>query len=342
MLDSLIEQVHQGRRRPDGLPTRGRVHRRRRPRRNRRPEGAERGRRGRPPRRRGRRRPEHVRGRPLRLGQRLRDRGPVPAAHRQSGSARGRRIIDEHLRRGALPHRRRRPRRGCRARAAGRSGGSVGPRRRARAPARSGADPRVEAPCPRLGLRARQIRPGAPHADAFAGLRHGRRGAAAVERLRPRPGALEPLHRRARDLRVAAAQRQAADDLRGRPSAPRLRPCRGRRPRFRARARAPEGGGRGLQHRQRRRPLGARGGGVARERHGPRPTSGPRSPARRAPATSATASPTSPKPARSSASRPKRDFAQGLAELAEWVARQEAEDRVHEARKELELRGLVA
>ena len=39
---------------------------------------------------------------------------------------------------------------------------------------------------------------------------------------------------------------------------------------------------------------------------------------------------------------PKRDFAQGLAELAEWVARQEAEDRVAEARKELELRGLVA
>ena len=42
---------------------------------------------------------------------------------------------------------------------------------------------------------------------------------------------------------------------------------------------------------------------------------------------------------------PKRDFAQGLAELAEWVARQEAEDRVHEARKELELtraRGMTA
>lgn len=36
------------------------------------------------------------------------------------------------------------------------------------------------------------------------------------------------------------------------------------------------------------------------------------------------------------------DFGAGLAELAEWVARQEAEDRVHEARKELELRGLVA
>ena len=39
---------------------------------------------------------------------------------------------------------------------------------------------------------------------------------------------------------------------------------------------------------------------------------------------------------------PRRDFSQGLAELAEWVAQQEAEDRVHEARRELEARGLVA
>ena len=36
------------------------------------------------------------------------------------------------------------------------------------------------------------------------------------------------------------------------------------------------------------------------------------------------------------------DFGEGLAELAEWVARQEAEDRVQEARRELEMRGLVA
>jgi dTDP-L-rhamnose 4-epimerase len=36
------------------------------------------------------------------------------------------------------------------------------------------------------------------------------------------------------------------------------------------------------------------------------------------------------------------DFSRGLAELAAWVARQEAEDRVVEARKELEMRGLVA
>jgi dTDP-L-rhamnose 4-epimerase len=40
--------------------------------------------------------------------------------------------------------------------------------------------------------------------------------------------------------------------------------------------------------------------------------------------------------------RAQENFAEGLAELAEWVARQEAEDRVAEARKELEFRGLVA
>ncbi|HEX5775604.1 MAG TPA: SDR family NAD(P)-dependent oxidoreductase [Caulobacteraceae bacterium] len=38
----------------------------------------------------------------------------------------------------------------------------------------------------------------------------------------------------------------------------------------------------------------------------------------------------------------RQDFSHSLAELAEWVARQEAEDRVAEASKELEMRGLVA
>ena len=37
-----------------------------------------------------------------------------------------------------------------------------------------------------------------------------------------------------------------------------------------------------------------------------------------------------------------RDFEEGLAELAEWVAEQEADDRVDEARAELEAKGLVA
>ena len=39
---------------------------------------------------------------------------------------------------------------------------------------------------------------------------------------------------------------------------------------------------------------------------------------------------------------PRQDFDAGLAELAQWVARQEATDRVAEARRELEARGLVA
>jgi dTDP-L-rhamnose 4-epimerase len=39
---------------------------------------------------------------------------------------------------------------------------------------------------------------------------------------------------------------------------------------------------------------------------------------------------------------PHKDFSEGLRELAEWVAQQEAQDRVSEARKELEARGLVA
>jgi len=40
--------------------------------------------------------------------------------------------------------------------------------------------------------------------------------------------------------------------------------------------------------------------------------------------------------------RPRRDFAEGVSELAEWLARQCADDRVAEARRELEARGLVA
>ena len=39
---------------------------------------------------------------------------------------------------------------------------------------------------------------------------------------------------------------------------------------------------------------------------------------------------------------PSKDFGEGLAELAAWVAQQEAQDRVSQARSELEARGLVA
>jgi dTDP-L-rhamnose 4-epimerase len=40
--------------------------------------------------------------------------------------------------------------------------------------------------------------------------------------------------------------------------------------------------------------------------------------------------------------RATKDFQEGLAELAEWVAVQTADDRVEQARAELEARGLVA
>jgi dTDP-L-rhamnose 4-epimerase len=39
---------------------------------------------------------------------------------------------------------------------------------------------------------------------------------------------------------------------------------------------------------------------------------------------------------------PRQDFSEGLAELAEWVEHQSASDRVPDARRELEIRGLVA
>jgi dTDP-L-rhamnose 4-epimerase len=39
---------------------------------------------------------------------------------------------------------------------------------------------------------------------------------------------------------------------------------------------------------------------------------------------------------------PQRDFGDSLGELAEWVERQRAVDRVSQARRELEARGLVA
>jgi dTDP-L-rhamnose 4-epimerase len=40
--------------------------------------------------------------------------------------------------------------------------------------------------------------------------------------------------------------------------------------------------------------------------------------------------------------RAEKDFDEGLAELSEWVAQQSADDRVDQARAELEAKGLVA
>ena len=158
----------------------------------------------------------------------------------------------------------------------------------------------------------------------------------------PGPGAFQPLYRRAGDLRLAAAQRPAADDLRGRRAAPRFRP------------------------RQRRRPRLRRCAGAARRRRGRRSTSaragslGDRGRAARSPRAMGK-NDIAPEivgkarigdirhcfcdtalAAEKLGFRARQDFGEGLAELAEWVHRQTAEDRVAEARAELEARGLVA
>ena len=73
------------------------------------------------------------------------------------------------------------------------------------------------------------------------GIRHDR--VALLQRLWHAPGAFEPLHWRSRDLRLAAAERPAAADLRGR------RAAAGLRPRARRRARLPLGAADGTRRR---------------------------------------------------------------------------------------------
>ena len=143
---------------------------------------------------------------------------------------------------------------------------------------------------------------------------------ALLQRLRHAPGALEPLHRRARDLRLAAAQRPAAADLRGRAAAARLRPCARRGAGLRwPRSSDPSAAGHAINV----------GSGVSRTveevgralaRAVGRPDLHPQITGRTAPATSATASPTSRAPQRLLGFRPEEDFDAGLRELADWLA----------------------
>ena len=192
----------------------------------------------------------------------------------QPVSPRRRRQLDEHLRRGPLSLRRRR--------AHGRRHSSgpartrrLGPGRPRRAQPDPDADARMEAAQPRLRLCAHQIRAGTADPDRRARLRHAGRGAAPVQRVRPRPGALQPLHRRARHLRLPAAEPRTPDGVRGRRAAAGLRPRRGRRARLPAGARAPARAGSGVQHRQRPRRQHPAGRRSARRRHG-RAASDPR------------------------------------------------------------------
>ena len=138
---------------------------------------------------------------------------------------------------------------------------------------------------------------------AAYGIADGR--AALLQRLRPRPGAVEPVHRRGGDLRLASAQRPPARDLRGRRAVARLHARLGHRPGHPARARV----------RGRRRP-GGQPRHRARRRRWPRSptssrrawasTSSPSATSSTARATSATASPTPRERASCSASRRRR------------------------------------
>ena len=90
--------------------------------------------------------------------------------------------------------------------------------------ARAGADHRGRAAAAGQRLRDHQARPGGAGARPRRGLRVRDRRAALPERLRPAPGARQPLHGRRRDLLRAAARRQAPARVRGRRPDPRPRP----------------------------------------------------------------------------------------------------------------------
>src|SRR3546814_6853191 len=85
------------------------------------------------------------------------------------------------------------------------------------------ADAGGQAALPGLGLCPRQVRPGADVPDRRQGLRHRYDRTPLLQRLRIAPGAVQSLYRRARHLRLAAAQRPAPADLRGRAAAAGLR-----------------------------------------------------------------------------------------------------------------------
>ena len=177
-----------------------------------------------------------------------------------------------------------------------------------------------------------------------ARLRHPDGRAALLQRLRPAPGALQPVHRRARDLRVAPAERQARrsifEDGRQRRDFVSVhdvaRACRlALETRRRRRAR--------VQHRQRPQRHGrARSPSGSPRVLGTRASS-PRSPASTASATSATASPTSRSPRELLGYRAGgRRSRTGMAELAEWLeGAGRGRPRRRRRPRELAARGLV-
>ena len=282
--------------RPDYLDRGGRADRRRRAGSGGGPTGLDGASSGLPPRRGGRRRPEHVRDRRLHRINNLGTAVLLEALIEQPGRAAGRRVEHEHLRRGAVPR-------------AGRPGSS---------PARSGRSgelkprdwelrdapgdgwrpvptPETKAPslasiyalskydqermCLMVGQRLR-------HPDAWP--------CASSTSTAPRQALSNPYTGVLAIFAVAAAQRQPAPDLRGRPPAPRLRQRPRRGPGLPPGAGGPRGGAAAsFNVGSGRDATVLEVAAAARRGAGPGATSRRRSPASTAWGTSATASPTS-------------------------------------------------
>ena len=164
-------------------------------------------------------------------------------------------------------------------------------------------------------------------------------GAAALQHVRPAAGALESVHRRARDLRVAAAERAAAAHLRGRAAAARLRLGARRRARVRARARARRRGRSRRERRQRAERQRARARAAARCVVGRELEPEITGESRVGDIRHCFADVGSRR--RSSAIRRRSSSPTGMSELAAWLEGQTAEDRVDDATAELARRGLA-
>ena len=171
------------------------------------------------------------------------------------------------------------------------------------------------------------------------GVRNPDRRAAPLQHVRPAAGALEPVHRRARDLRGAAAEQPAAADLRRRTAASRLR--LGPRRRARVRTCVGEdgadglavniGSGRSVTVRDLARQLGAV---VGRDLE-PEITGESRvGDIRHCFADVGLAQETL-------GYAPEVELADGMTALAAWLEGQTAEDRVDDATEELTKRGLA-
>src|SRR5690606_35500882 len=182
----------------------------------------------------GRRGAEHVRGFGLHGGERAGHRRPAFRPDRAAGPAADRGVEHEPVRRGTVPCAGWGDGRACGAHAppapAWRLGGAWSDGRAARADRDAGEQGAGD----RVRLRAVEVRPGTGCAADRAGVRIADRGASLLQHVRPAPGAVQPVHGRARDLRFPAPEREPPADLRGWAAAAGFRERTGRGPGVRA------------------------------------------------------------------------------------------------------------